>query len=205
MCGAVTDTMLPVRPGELSTISRTLAKAFVDDPVFGLLFGGAVPQGRATKFFEIMSRAQLRHGLVYRTPGNEAAAIWAPPGEWKLPFGQIVKNAPGFVHVFGRRMITNLGVLNRLERAHPTDQPHYYLEFIGTDPVHQGKGMGSHLMQPMVERCDAEGVGAYLESSKESNIAFYGRFGFEVTEVLTHKGQRGTAGPQQWLMWRKPR
>lgn len=185
-------------------MSRTLAMAFADDPVLGVLFGGVVPQARATRFFEIMARAQLRHGLVYRTPGNEAAAIWAPPGAWKLPVSQIVKNAPAFVRVFGRRMLPNLGVLNLLEKAHP-HEPHYYLEFIGTDPTQQGKGMGSHLIRPMIERCDTEGVGAYLESSKESNIAFYARFGFEVSKVITHKGSSGVPGPQQWLMWRNPR
>ncbi len=201
----MTVTLLPVKTSEIPTISRTLAKAFADDPVFEVLFGGTVPEARATQFFEIMARAQLHHGLVYRTPGSEAAAIWAPPGEWKLPVGQILKNAPGFVRVFGSRMIPNLGLLNRLEKAHPEDEPHYYLEFIGTDPAHQGKGMGSQLMAPMMQRCDDEGVGAYLESSKESNLAFYGRFGFEVTRIITHKGLKGAPGPQQWLMWRKPR
>lgn len=201
----VTETLLHVQNDEIPTISRTLAKAFVGDPVFEVLFGGDVPEGRAAKFFEIMARAQLHHGLVHRTAGNEAVAIWAPPGEWKLPAGAIIKNAPGFVRVFGKRMIGNLGLLNRLEKAHPSEEPHYYLEFIGTDPAHQGKGMGSQLIGPMVERCDEEGVGAYLESSKESNLSFYGRFGFETTRVITHKGLRGAPGPQQWLMWRKPR
>ncbi|MCU1393645.1 MAG: putative GCN5-related N-acetyltransferase [Ilumatobacteraceae bacterium] len=196
--------MLPVRNEEIPAISTTLAKAFADDPIFELLFGGSVPEAPAERFFSIMAKAQFGHGLVYRTSGNEAAAIWAPPGEWKLPVGQIVRNAPGFMRVFGRRMIPNLALLNRLEQAHP-EEPHYYLEFIGTDPAHQGKGMGTKLMQPMMDRCDTEGLGAYLESSKEANLAFYGRFGFEVTHVLTHKGAKGAAGPQQWLMWRRPR
>jgi hypothetical protein len=52
----------------------------------------------------------------------------------------------------------------------------------------------------MIDRCDVEGLPAYLESSKESNVAFYNRFGFETVKVVAHK-----AGPQQWLMWRKPR
>ena len=201
----VTETMQAVQLGEIPTISRTLAKAFLDDPIFEVLFGGSVPQARAARFFEIMAGAQMHHGLVHRTPGNEAVAIWAPPGEWKLPVTAIVKNAPGFVRVFGTRMIANLALLNRLEKAHPTEEPHYYLEFIGTDPAHQGKGMGSQLMRPMMDRCDTEGVGAYLESSKETNLAFYSRFGFEVTQVITHKGLHGKPGPQQWLMWRKPR
>lgn len=197
--------MLPVQTNEIPSISRTLAKAFVDDPVFEVLFGGTVPEPRAAQFFEIMAGAQLRHGLVHRTPAHEAVAIWAPPGEWKLPVSQIVKNAPGFVRVFGSRMFANLALLNRLEKAHPDEEPHYYLEFIGTDPAHQGKGMGSRLMRPMMERCDDEGVGAYLESSKEANLAFYGRFGFEVTKIITHRGAKGAPGPQQWLMWRTPR
>ena len=52
----------------------------------------------------------------------------------------------------------------------------------------------------MVQRADDEGVGLYLESSKESNVGFYGRFGFEVRRTLTLR-----KGPDMWLMWRKPR
>jgi ribosomal protein S18 acetylase RimI-like enzyme len=184
---------------ELPAIAITLARAFADDPVFAVLFGSAPPPERATRFFGIIGRMQHPHGHMYNTPGNEAAAIWAPPGAWKMPNSQIAKNVPGLVKVFGRRFIPNLGVLSLLEKNHPSEL-HYYLEFIGTDPAHQGKGLGTALMQPMIERCDREGVGAYLESSKESNIAFYARFGFETTKVITHK-----AGPQQWLMWRDPK
>ena len=69
-------------------------------------------------------------------------------------------------------------MLGDLEKLHPSE-PHYYLEFIGTDPAHQGKGMGTQLITPMVERCDTEGVPAYLESSNLRNVPFYARHGFE--------------------------
>jgi len=199
MVAAVPVAIQPVRADELPQVAAMLAKAFHDDPVMAILFGGSVPADRAARFFQIMGRVQLHHDLVFRTPGFEAAAIWAPPGKWKLPVSQIVRNTPALVRVFGRRLVANLGVLSVLEKAHPDDL-HYYLEFIGTDPAHQGKGMGSALIQPIIERCDTEGVGAYLESSKESNVPFYSRFGFEVTKTITHK-----AGPQQWLMYRNPR
>ena len=191
--------MVPVAAPEIPAVAASLARAFHDDPVFSVLFGGSVPFDKASRFFAVMAEVQLHHRHVYRTPGSEAAAIWAPPDAWKLPVATIVRNAPALLRVFGVRTVPNLRVLNTLERHHP-DEPHYYLEFLGTDPAHQGKGLGGSLLAPMMQRCDAEGVGAYLESSKESNLAFYGRFGFEVTNVITHR-----AGPQQWLMWRDPR
>jgi hypothetical protein len=50
---------------------------------------------------------------------------------------------------------------------------------------------------PLVDR---DGVGAYLESSKESNVDYYARFGFRVTEEV-----RLPRGPRVWLMWRDAR
>jgi GNAT superfamily N-acetyltransferase len=112
----------------------------------------------------------------------------------------VVRNAPTFIKLYRWRFLPNLQVLTDMEQAHP-EAPHYYLEIIGTDPAHQGKGYGTALVQPMVDRADTEGVGMYLESSKESNLAFYARFGFEVTRTLDHRRN----GPRMWLMWRDPR
>ena len=53
----------------------------------------------------------------------------------------------------------------------------------------------------MLERCDAEGLPAYLESSKERNVPFYRRHGFEVREEIHF----GPGGPPMWPMWRAPR
>jgi len=194
----MSTTVRSVTANEVPAIAVSLAKAFHDDPVFAALFGGPVPQRRATRFFEIMAALQLRHQHVYRTEGSEAAAIWTPPDAWKTPVAAIVRNAPGLMWVLGRRVFASRSILTTLERHHPAE-PHYYLEFLGTAPEHQGRGLGGQLLTPMMQRCDDEGVGAYLESSKESNLAFYRRYGFEVTEVITHR-----AGVQQWLMWREP-
>jgi hypothetical protein len=52
----------------------------------------------------------------------------------------------------------------------------------------------------VLEECDRDGVGAYLESSKERNVDYYARFGFRVTEEV-----RLPRGPRMWLMWRDAR
>jgi GNAT superfamily N-acetyltransferase len=90
--------------------------------------------------------------------------------------------------------------LAAVEHVHPTP-PHYYLAVLGTRPDRQGMGIGSSLLRPVLDRCDAEGVGAYLESSKERNVPFYRRHGFEVTTALRLPG----GGPTVWPMWRSPR
>lgn len=193
-------TIRQATAADIGPIAHTLSKAFHDDPVKAHLIGGkSVSVEKVKPFFAAFQKIQLPHGHVYTTPGYEAAALWAPPGAWKVPLSQVLRNTPTFLKLYGWRLFPNLQVLSALEKAH-AEEPHYYLEFIGTDPVHQGKGFGAALLQPMLERADQEGVGMYLESSKESNIAFYGRFGFDVRRTIALRN-----GPTMWAMWRDPR
>ena len=46
----------------------------------------------------------------------------------------------------------------------------------------------------------AEGVPAYLECTKQRNVAFYERHGFAVTGEI----QVPDGGPVLWAMWRAP-
>jgi ribosomal protein S18 acetylase RimI-like enzyme len=87
-----------------------------------------------------------------------------------------------------------------MERKHPKTPQHWYLAVLGTAPDAQGRGLGSAVLGPVLEQCDRDGVGAYLESSKERNIDFYARHGFRVLEEL-----RLLRGPKMWKMWREPR
>ena len=88
-----------------------------------------------------------------------------------------------------------------LMKQHHPEEPHWYLGVIGSDPTVRGAGFGQALMRSRLDRCDAEGAPAYLESTKESNLAYYMRFGFEVTGELHIPG----GGPPMWPMWRQPR
>ena len=63
-----------------------------------------------------------------------------------------------------------------------------------------GTGIGSALIAPVLEQCDRQGVLVYLESSKEVNIGFYQRHGFEVVREVQVPG-----GPLLWPMLRTPR
>ena len=54
-------------------------------------------------------------------------------------------------------LATTLRLLNLVESMHP-HEPHWYLATLGTAVEQQGKGVGSALMRPVLEHCDAEGM-----------------------------------------------
>jgi len=161
---------------------------------------GAARRRRMAGFFEAAFAVQhLPHGGCFTDTDRAGAALWDPPGRWRMSFTEILRGSPKLIGAFRRNVPRALRVLSAIERHHPRGD-HWYLAVLGTDPVHQGKGIGAALLAPVLERCDHDGTGAYLESSKRSNIAYYRRFGFEVTGEIVLPG-----GPTVWPMWRDPR
>jgi GNAT superfamily N-acetyltransferase len=93
-----------------------------------------------------------------------------------------------------------IGALTTIEKVHPTE-PHYYLEVLGTRQGQQSKGVGSSVITVVLDRCDQEGLPAYLESSNPQNVPFYARHGFEISgEIDCGKGE-----PVVTAMRREPR
>jgi GNAT superfamily N-acetyltransferase len=187
---------------DVDGMAEALSLAFHDDPVMQWLFGAAAPRPmRYTRpFFASEGARHLHHAEVYTLDGTPGAAYWDPPGHWKTRPRDILRMAPLMLRGMGPRTINALRGLGRMEAAHAAHPDHYYLAVLGTRPDRQGEGLGTALMAPVLERCDVEGVGAYLESSKESNIPFYRRHGFEVVGEVDFP-----SGPRLWPMWREPR
>jgi ribosomal protein S18 acetylase RimI-like enzyme len=190
------------RAQDVPAIARTLARAFFDDPVAEWAFR---PDGRRMSALErfqgIRARQLMASGDdVWTTEDHTCAALWAAPQRWRASPRETLEVTRAFLHpaLIGRLPLVAAGWLN-LESKHPAEPAHYYLAVLGTDPDHQGQGLGSTMLKPVLERCDEDGVGAFLESSKESNIAFYARHGFRVTQEV-----RLPRGPCMWKMWREP-
>src|SRR3954447_21151303 len=110
----------PATSADVPAISRTLANAFYDDPVKTFLAGGRdLTTEQVLPFFDAFTRIQLPHELVFVTPRCEAAALWAPPGQWKVPITSIVKYTPRFLKLYGTKFFSNLQVLTDLEKLRP--------------------------------------------------------------------------------------
>ena len=199
----VEHNLLRATDSDTEVLVPMLVRAFCDDPVASFMFIDESSRPRALKrFFKIQLRGDyLRTGEVWTTEERSGAAIWGPPSKPRPGMRDLFRVLPLLPELMPlRHMRDALRALFVVESERPT-VPHWYLATLGTDPVVQGHGVGSTLLSSMLDRIDAEGAPAYLECSKERNVSFYARFGFNVTKEL----KTVIGGPRIWLMWREPR
>jgi len=198
-------TVHPAGRDEAGPIAEALARAFFDDPVFSWVLRDDPRRMRPLRSgFELfLRRVWLDEHETYTTAAAVGAAVWEPPGAWKVGVGEQLRLLPAMVGVFRRHIPRVLRALAKLEGDHPSEprfRPHYYLPFLGVHPEWQGRGLGSTLLAPVLDRCDRERVPAFLEASTPRNRVLYERHGFEVIEEFA----LGRGAPPQWRMWRGP-
>lgn len=174
-----------------------LSQAFHDDPVMNWI---CAKPGFIPRMFELTLPVFLPHGLSHVAGEGKGVATWLGPNE-KLQWPFSPGNVWRMLRFVGPAALYRFALSGiKTERYHPRE-PHYYLFAIGALPEMRGQGVGTALIKQVLKRCDEEGMPAYLENSKEQNLAFYQGHGFEVQRQI-----RFTKGaPPLWLMWRRPR
>jgi GNAT superfamily N-acetyltransferase len=198
--GAETSTRRATQ-ADVPALAGMLARAFLDDPVACWSCRREALRGpMLERFHGTRLKQLLEHREVWVTSGLQSAALWAPPKRWRNTPRQDLQLTRCLLHprLLGRMPMVAGGLLG-MERRHPSEPAHWYLAVLGTEPAAQGHGLGSAALAPVLAQCDVDGLGAYLESSKERNIDFYARHGFRVTAEL-----RLPRGPRIWPMWRDP-
>ncbi|WP_067676010.1 GNAT family N-acetyltransferase [Nocardia miyunensis] len=202
----MTISVRPAIASDVPELARVLGAAFADDPIISWLVPDSrVRPRRAGYMFAAMVRHQFLPGggvdVAFDETGRMlGTAVWAPPGGWQTSGPAQLRMLPGVVRAFRGRMRVAGEMADRMAQHHPAE-PHWYLAFIGTHPDARGRGFGHALLAPRLAHCDETACPAYLESSKQENIAYYERFGYDLTGELNITD----GGPPMWPMWRSPR
>jgi len=197
-----------LQSSEEPAVIAALSRAFYDDPLFGFFVPHLVKQTKALVSF-------MRSGVKDASPFNEvwvahadgkvaSAAVWLPPGAYprgaRRDLMTYVRTLPT-LFLCGRRLGRAVALLGAVDKAHhEIHEPHYYLGILGSDPQFQRSGAGTAVLAPVLERCDTEGLPAYLETQKEANIAYYARHRFDVVQKIEIEGC-----PPIWTLLRTPK
>ncbi|MFH9587335.1 GNAT family N-acetyltransferase [Streptomyces luteogriseus] len=195
--------------GDRELIVRLLDEAFQDDPVSGWVFPGAEDRrakhpGLMAAFTDIV----LAAGRIDVMEDGSACALWLSVpadeghGDHGDPDGDAEDEGPAQVREAVDPDNERIEAIGRLTAAvHPTGRAHEYLWMIGVAPGRQGEGLGTALIEAVLDRCDREGLPAYLEASNARSRKLYERLGFEPAGPALDLPD----GPAMWPMWREPR
>jgi GNAT superfamily N-acetyltransferase len=179
-----------------SAVIATLVLAFASDPITRWVFGTAEQLvTRYPSFVRAFGGRAFEHGTAHYVDGYAGAALWLPPGV-EPDAERMRASVPDLTEAQGEAL---LSLIEQMGRYHP-HEPCWYLPLIGVDPLYQGKGYGSALLQHALAQCDRGRLPAYLESSTEGSARLYERHGFERLGTI----QAGTS-PTIVPMLRKPR
>ena len=193
-------SVTPVSPEQVHRAAQVLALSFVGDAL--LLwpmrsdidaYTGALIQ------LEPLARGYAEIGVLWACDDVTGVVGWVPPTLGDQVGAIVEATADELSSVFdddGVRYAAQGGWI----AEHVPSEPVWYLEIIGVDPAVQGRGIGTALIQHGMERAQADGLPAFLETSVEGNVAYYERLGFRVVE----EGDAPLGGPHVWFMRRDP-
>ncbi len=191
----------PAAAGDVPRLAKALADAFTSDPLYAWMLPGTLranPRLRAMFTAEI-EQYGLPQGTVWTTVGCDGAVIALPPGAWEMPTAITLTQALLWAQALGTRLLLAGRVQRAMEERH-IREPHFYVRIIGVRTALQGRGLGSALMQPTLQRADSAGLPTYIEASTQRSAALYEQLGFRHLDVL----ELPEGGPPLWPMRRPP-
>jgi ribosomal protein S18 acetylase RimI-like enzyme len=188
---------------EREAAAELLARGMSDNPNHVHAFGADEAQRRASLagMFRMVLGHQLEEGRVLGAFwGAQLAGVCGmmPPGRCPSTLGS--RFAALSALLLGNGLLHSRSVLEWLEdwTATDPDVEHWHLGPAAVEPALQGRGIGNALLRACCEILDTEGVAGYLENDRPENLAWLGRFGFEVIH------EHAVLGAPNWFMLRAP-
>lgn len=179
----------PAEPRDLEACARVLAWAFQDDP--GAVIFDPDPERRAAmlpRFFRAFIAASLAEAGDLVVCGDPAVGIacWFGPAMYGPSPEAMAAN--GFGDVLdgwgpeaSERIIAMTGEIE-VQHDRLISGPHFRLDFFGVDPVSQGSGIGSALIEHGHRIADARWLPCYLETFTATNVRYYERRGYGIID-----------------------
>lgn len=203
--------ILSLEQSQIPVAAKMMADTFFNDPLACYLIPSDLHR------LEILEKTWTKtlkndflHGHVYSSYQNNCSnsqligiASWIPPNTKSL---SLLQSLPLIVEVSlksgwicTRRFFAAFAKTDAY-RYRDCPIPHWYLGGLAVSPNTQGKGIGSLLLQPVLQQADRQCEICYLFTSTARAVKFYQRHGFVVREELRVLND----APPLWMMMRSP-
>jgi ribosomal protein S18 acetylase RimI-like enzyme len=206
---------------DIAAAATMLARGFAAEPGSVAMFPDPAVR---TQVFELSITGALHAAVPHASVhGVEVdgelggVALWHPPGVTGTDLATRLRAVPSFVGALPvlASQVPHLAtqVRRHAREALPLVRSRaravrsasrgatWHLAFLATDPAFRGRGLARLLLDHVLDRCDDDGLAAWLETTDPVNPPIYERFGFE---TIAHVEQAAWL-PGFWVMRREPR
>jgi ribosomal protein S18 acetylase RimI-like enzyme len=210
-----TDDGIVIRrldPASGGRVADLFALAFVDEPIFSSVLD--CPPRRRHRLFVPFFHALVRGHLPYSELHGAfldgrlvGCGLRVPPGRWPPSRLEGMRSTLweglGLIPVFMVRpgaLRAFMAGQPEIARHHPSDRPHWYLNYMGVHPRFRRQGIATRLARYVIDQADRAGHGCYVETAGEGTRELYLRLGFEVRDTFRPLPRL----PWMWTLWRHP-
>jgi len=123
-------------------------------------------------------------GDVFLSDDKRSCALITYPDKKTTTFKSILLDVKLILFAVGLKNIKKTLARETLINKIQPKELKYYLWFIGVDPEYQNEGIGSILLDEIIEDSELKKRPIYLETSTLKNLPWYKKFGFQVYHEL---------------------
>ncbi|HSH47608.1 MAG TPA: GNAT family N-acetyltransferase [Halomonas sp.] len=198
---------------QASAAARLLGRGMRDNPTHVQAFGSDPARRERTlrRMFTPFVRQQMRSGVALgafltspaaasdASPALVGVASMSAPGRCQPSLASKLLALPAFLHGGGPRAALRMRAWVRIWAGRDKQAPmHWHLGPLAVEPHHQGRGIGSALLERLCAHLDRHQALGYLETDRVENVRLYQRFGFDTV------ASEEVIGTPHWFMQREP-
>jgi GNAT superfamily N-acetyltransferase len=182
-------------PTEADRFARTFGTVMYDDPMIRWPLPADVDVESVIAMTRPIVAMYLQVGAAWMIGDGLGVAAWIEP-DAAARFDELEQPTRAAIAPFTDDGGARYGQFWDWLASHLPSEPCWYLDLVAVHPSARGRGLGRRLVTHGLALAAADGLPAFLETARPSNVAYYQQFGFSVVAEDSAPG----GGPTIWFM-----
>jgi len=186
------DGLYKLNKNDIDKSAETLAKAFLDYPLFKYILGDNHSIENIRILTKFIVRYSILYGQAYATSSDiEGVVLFSDFEDYKFTLFRSLRSGGLSVVKIGReagKRFNKYDEFNLKLHKENINEPHQYLIGIGVDPQKQGQAYGKKLLTTLLEVAEEKNHPCYLETHDKENVEIYRKYGFRLVSKVVIPG-----------------